>query len=692
MKAFTLLLILFMTYLNLPAQEKRAMTIDDLWNMKRIGKAVLSPDGSTLAFAVTTYNMNDNKGNTDIWLVNTDGTGLRPFRNSDKNESDPAFSPDGKYISYVSDGQIKAGSWSSSADTKKKPAKSRDIQLTSIYTGASGAVWSKDASKLLFVSSVYPDCADQDCNKKRDEEKANSKVKASIFTELMYRHWDSWRGEKRSHLFITDVNTKAKAAKEYTDLIRGSKNDVPPIALGSDDDYSFSPDSNEIAFVMNEDDTTAISTNNDVFIINLKDINKNGKTPYKKISLSRGNDYHPVYSPDGRYIAYLSMERAGFEADKHRIMLYDRNTGQTKDLTERFDRSADKLVWSHDSKYLYFNAPNEINNSLYRLDLSTNIIKMILPKRVNEIVGISPDGSKIYFKQQRSDQPFELFSMSSSGGNVKQLTSLNKDVLDKIEMQPAEAFWFEGANRTNVQAIMVKPPFFNINKKYPMIFLIHGGPQGAFTDDFHYRWNLQMFASRGYVVVAVNPRGSIGYGQKFTDEITLDWAGKPYIDLMNCYDYAVKNYEFIDKNNTFAAGASYGGYMINWIEGHTDRFNALVCHDGVFNMESMYGSTEELWFPEWEYGGAPWQNRDFYRKNSPHQYVDNFKTPMLVVHGGLDFRVPESQAFELFTSLQRKGVESRFLYYPDETHFVAKPQNSRLWWESIFEWFGKHRR
>jgi dipeptidyl aminopeptidase/acylaminoacyl peptidase len=292
--------------------------------------------------------------------------------------------------------------------------------------------------------------------------------------------------------------------------------------------------------------------------------------------------------------------------------------------------------------------------------------------------------------QQRSTMPYEIFSMNTDGSNLRQITNLNTKRLAEIEMNPVETFWSEGAEGAKVQSIMVKPPFFDPAKKYPMIFLIHGGPQGHWNDDFHFRWNTQMFASQGYVVVAPNPRGSVGYGQQFTDEISGDWGGKAYIDLMNAWDYAVENFNFIDGNNTFAAGASYGGYMVNWIAGHTDRFNALVSHASVFNLESMFGSTEELWFPIWEFEGTPWEKREVYEKWSPHRYIHNAKTPVLVVHGAKDFRVTEDQAFQLFTSLQVLGVDSKFLYFPDETHFVAKPQNSRLWWKTVFDWFNKY--
>jgi len=668
--------VLFISIISF-AQDKKPMSVEDLWKMKRIGTFDVSPDGRQIAFSVTSYKIDKNKGNTDIYLINTDGSNLRALKNSEKNESEPKFTPDGKKIAYVMDDQI----WLCNIDGRK------DVQLTKIYTGASGLVWSPDGSRFLFVSSVYPDCETQDCNEAKDKAKDTSKVKAEIFTGLMYRHWDHWRGEKRSHLFLFDMKTKSAS-----DLTLNSSFDVPPIDLGSDRDYSFSPDGNEVAFTTNMAETLAISTNNDIFLIDMNSLKAGKAAEYKKVSQSSGNDHQPVYSPDSSYIAFLSMARAGFEADKKRVMIYNRKTGELKSLTDKFDRSADHIVWSPDSKFIYFTAANEIYSSVYKLDISTEQVRMILANTYTTSPVVTSNGRSIIFKQQKSTMPYELFSMSDNGANVKRLTNLNKDVLDKIEFGSLETIWYEGAERSTVQAIIVRPPFFDPSKKYPMMFLIHGGPQGHWSDDFHFRWNIQMFAAKGYIVVAPNPRGSTGYGQQFTDEISQDWGGKPYIDLMNCYDYVINNYDYVDKNNTFAAGASYGGYMINWIEGHTDRFSALVCHDGVFNLESMYGTTEELWFTDWEFGGAPWQNRDLYKKWSPHQYVENFRTPMLVVHGAKDFRVPEEQAFQLFTSLQRMGVESEFLYFPDETHFVSKPQNSLLWWNTIFNWFDKFKK
>ncbi|PKL82005.1 MAG: S9 family peptidase, partial [Ignavibacteriae bacterium HGW-Ignavibacteriae-3] len=556
MKYLIRLVILLLALTSVNAQQKRAMTIEDMWNMKRIGAYDVAPDGKTIAFAATSYSMETNKSNSDIWLISPDGNNLRPFKNTEAGESSPKFSPDGKKIAYSKKGQI----WISNIDG------SDDRQLTDLYSGASGMVWSRDGNKILFVSEVYPDCPTQDCNKKREEAAEKSLVKARIITELMYRNFDHWRGEKRSHLFLYDLNTK-----EYTDLTFGSSSDVPPVDLGSANDYSFSPDGSEVAFTMNTDKVLATSTNNDIFVIKLSDVKKNAPTPFKLISKSKGSDSQPVYSPDGKYIAFTSMAREGFEADKKAIVLYNRTTSQLNNISEKVDLTAGQLIWSPDSKFIYFDAPNEVYNSIYKINIETGKSEIIVKENGNVSLSISPDGKTLYFKKQKSTLPYEIFSVSPDGVSQKQITHVNTELLSQLEMNPMETFWSDGAEGAKVQSLMVKPPFFDPEKKYPMIFLIHGGPQGHWADDFHFRWNTQLFASRGYVVVAPNPRGSQGYGQKFCDEISRDWGGKVYTDLMNACDYAISNYEFIDPKNTFAAGASYGGYMINWIEGHTDN-------------------------------------------------------------------------------------------------------------------------
>jgi dipeptidyl aminopeptidase/acylaminoacyl peptidase len=673
MKKLFFVVLLFPCFIS--AQNKRAITVEDLWAMKRINSFDVSADVKMIVFAATSYSIDENKGNSDIYLINSDGNNLHTLKNSEKNETIPLFVPNSNKISYLLDGQI----WTCNPDG------SGEEKLTDVYTKVTDYKWSPSGTKILFTSSVYSDCETQVCNRQKDEEKESSKIKASIFTELMYRHWDEWRKGKVSQLFLFDVKEKS-----FEDITPNSNYNVPPIALGSTNDFNFSPNENQISFTMNTSDFISTSTDNDIFIIELKDA---GKNLPQKISQSKGNDNQPVYSPDGKYITFTSMKRAGFEADKQDLILYNREKETYESLTDNFNLSAGEIVWSNNSKTIYFTAENEIYNSIYKVNIENPDVELFYKENQNSKIKLSPDGKILYFLKQKSDLPDEIFSISTDGKNtLRQITFINKEVISKLEFNPVETFWSEGAEGAMVQSILIKPPFFDPNKKYPMIFLIHGGPQGHWSDDFHYRWNTQLFTSQGYVVVASNPRGSTGYGQKFTDEISEDWGGKVYTDLMNAYDYAIKNFNYIDVQNTFAAGASYGGYMINWIEGHSDRFNALVCHDGVFNLESMYGTTEELWFPEWEFGGPPWQNRELYEKWSPHKYIHNAETPMLIIHGANDFRVVEEQAFQLFTSLQRLGVESKFLYFPDETHFVTKPQNSVLWWKTVFNWFEEHKK
>ena len=659
-----------------PSSQKRPFKFEDMMALKRIGDPQVSPDGRWVIFSAVHVNLEENTRRPHLWIVPTAGGESRQLTTGQAGENRGRFSPDGKSILYTSAAVGGAQIWVSGFDSQSGTLTSEARQLTSLSTEADGALWAPDGKNILFVSEVYPDCKDDGCNRSRDEALAKSPVKAKIFTRLFYRHWSSYTRFKRSHLFVVPA-----AGGTPADITPGD-HDVPPFSLGGQDLYAISPDGQEVAFTSNIDEVEATSTNNDVFVVPIT-----GGTP-KKISSSPGSDSTPLYSPDGRYIAYRSQARAGYESDRFRLFLYDRKSGATSDLTRNFDRWVDAFAWAPDSSSIYFVSEDHGTAPLWRVAIRGGEPQKIIAG-FNDEPAVSPDGHTIFFSRMSIAAPNEIYkaSIPNSGiAEAQQLSHVNDAVLSAVDMTPLESFEFTGANKTKVQGFLLKPPGFNAANKYPMKFLIHGGPQGAWGDDWSYRWNPELFAANGYVVVMINPRGSTGYGQKFIDEINGDWGGKPYVDLMRGLDYVDKTYPFIDKDRECALGASYGGYMIDWLLGHTNRFKCLVSHDGMFNDVSAFGTTEELWFNIWEFKGTPWTNPTTYKKWSPNLSAPKFKTPTLVVHGQLDYRLDVSEGFQLFTTLQLLKVPSKMLYFPDEGHWVLKPQNSRLWYKTVNDW------
>jgi dipeptidyl aminopeptidase/acylaminoacyl peptidase len=649
---------------------QRPITSRDLWSLARVGNPVLSPDAQRVAYTITRYDLESFRSKTEIWVVPSAGGEAKAFVTSEKgNNSAPAWSPDGKQLAFVS-------SRGGSAQVYLMPATGGEARaVTNVAGGAVGPVWSADGRRILFTSSVAPA---GDSLAKRLERLAAMKSEAKIYDEVGYRHWDEWEDGQRSHVFVLDV-----ASGATRDVTPGPY-DTPPIALEGFQDYSISPDGHEVAFVRNTDTQTMVGTGNDVWLVPA-----DGGEP-TLLTESDANDTSPVYSPDGRYIAYLGMTRAGFESDRTQLMLYDRTTKQKRSLTPSLDLSVDFFTWSADSKTLYFLAGDQLNHSVFKAALAGGAPVRITEGSYNSGLAVSADGKLLVVARQAVDRPVELYALDATGKQPRTLTRTNDALLKQLALQRAEFFWFDGAAGTKVQGFIVKPPNFDATKKYPVVFLIHGGPQGSWPDSWSYRWNPNMFAAPGHLVVAVNPRGSTGYGQRFTDEISGDWGGKVYTDLMNGLDYALATYPFADRNRVAAAGASYGGYMINWLNGHTNRFAALINHDGIFDTRSMYGSTEELWFPEWEFKGKPWENPQAYEQWNPAASAAKMRTPTLVIHGGLDYRVPLEQGLMTFSTLRRQNVASRFLYFPDEGHWVLKPQNAVVWWDTMLGWLARY--
>ncbi|HEX5083241.1 MAG TPA: S9 family peptidase, partial [Blastocatellia bacterium] len=494
-----------------------------------------------------------------------------------------------------------------------------------------------------------------------------------IADRLLYRHWDSFKRGKRSHLFVTSIE-----GGDPKDLTPGD-HDVPPFSLGDPTAFDFAPDGKEIVFARNTDKVEATSTNNDLFIVSV-----NGGEARRITGDNPGSDTTPRYSPDGKYIAYRSQTRNGYESDRFRLMLYDRKTGTSKELSSGFDRWVGEFAWAPDSQNIFIVAEDR-GRELVGLASINGGVKPVIEKTASSGVTISSDGKTLAFTRSSLALPAEVFAANSDGSGARQLTRSNANLLAQLDLDKGEDFEYDGALKSKIHGFIVKPPQFDKSKKYPMVLLIHGGPQGAWLDSWGYRWNPQMWAARGYVTVLINPHGSTGYGQAFTEQISGDWGGAAYEDLMKGVDHVIK-LGYVDPNRIGAAGGSYGGYMVNWILGHTDRFKALVSHAGVYNLTSMY-ATEELWFTDWEFKGTPWDNPELYAKWSPHLSAKNFKTPTLVVHGELDYRVPVGEGLQLFSTLQRKGVPSKLLYYPDEGHWVLKPQNSELWYKTVLDWF-----
>jgi dipeptidyl aminopeptidase/acylaminoacyl peptidase len=656
---------------------KHPITFDDLERLGRVSESQISPDGKWVAYKVTTPDLAANRNASNIWVIGTQGGAATQLTRSG-HDSAAVWSPDGQTLAFLStrDGI---------AQIYLLPLSGGEARArTHLSADADHLKWSPDGKLLAFTSLVYPDCVDDACNSARDAAREKSKVTARVYDHLLFRHWDHWSEGKRSHLFVVPADGSAPPR----DLTPGADYDVPPDERGETEDIDFSPDSKELAFVAVTDKMEAISTNGDVFTVKVS-----GGEP-KRLTTNPGFDADPVYSPDGRYIAYHAQFASGYESDRWRVMLYDRKTGTHENLSERFDRWAAHLAWSADSQTIYFNAEDETLQPIYALAARPGAeSKKIVREGFNGAVSLDRSGREMVFTRTTMASPAEIFIAAGDGSGVRQLTHQNDALLATLDLTAPETFWFDSVDGARIQALLIRPPQFDAAKKYPLLVLLHGGPQTMWTNSWGYRWNEQMFSAPGYVTLMINRRGSTGYGQKFTDEITDDWGGKAYEDVMKGVDATLAKYPFVDGTRMAAAGGSYGGYMTGWIATHTGRFKALISHAGVYDKLAMYGSTEELWFEEHDMKGTPWSNPASYAKWAPLTYageLGKFKTPTLVITGEKDYRVPYTQSLEFFTALQRQGVPSKILVFPDEGHWINKPQNVQLWYKTFLDWLAAY--
>jgi dipeptidyl aminopeptidase/acylaminoacyl peptidase len=646
-----------------PAAAARPLTIQDLLAAVRVTDPQLSPDGRLVAFVRTTTDTTAGQRNADIWVVPADGSApAKLLIGGEKSENTPRWSPDGRQIAFLSTRTGAPQLFVANADgsnIRAVTARAEGVQPPVVFSG--------DGRLLAFVSDV--------------EMQQGIPANAHRLTRLFYRHWDEWRDKVRHHIFVIPV-----AGGEPRDLTPGDF-DSPPTQQ-EDNAFTFSPDGQELVFVSNRDgiDREAWSTNSDVWSVPV------GGGEANKLTPNPAADAQPVFTPDGRFLIVRAQRRPGFESDRWYLDVYDRSSGNRRTVFETADLSVTDFKLSHDGRTIFFTTTSKGVETLYRVAVAGGIpAPMINEWDAGSVSSPQPGADFAVLSKSALTAPAEIFRLSFERKTLQPLTHENDAWLKDVAFEKPESLTVPGSGGVPIQYWLLRPAGFDQTKKYPVVFLIHGGPQGAWEDAWSYRWNPAVWAAQGWVVVAPNPRGSFGFGQKFVDEISQDWAGKVMQDLDAVFDAAVK-LSYVDATKQGIAGASYGGYAVNWIIGHSNRFKAAVSHDGVFNIESMALATEEQWFTDWEFGGPPTtaKARENYAKYSPHLFAENIRTPTLVITNELDFRVPVDQGLQLFTALRRNGVPSQGLVFSDEGHWVLKPLNSKLWHETVFDWMKKY--
>ncbi len=675
------LMILFLGFTPARGQDTdtHPFSVHDMVAMKRLSSPTASPDGKTLAFTVTSIDLDANRGRSDLWTVNVDGSNLRQLTTHPENDSSPLWSPDGKWIYFLSSRSGKSQVWRIATDG----GEARQVTDEPLEVG--NLRLSPDGKTIAYTMRVFVDCPDVDCTVQKLKEIADRPYTGRVYDQLFVRHWDTWEDGRRSHLFARSVEHGPSV-----DVSVKLDGNTPSQPFGGPEEIAFTPDSQGLVFSMKVGGSKqAWSTNFDLYVAPID----GSQAPKNLTADNPAWDTAPVFSPDGKTLAYLAMERAGYESDRLRIVQRDWNgssmsAGEAKPLTEDFDRSFRGFLFGPKGKNIYAYGANLGQVALWRIDAKNG--KHTLMHSMGTVRGPVLAKNLIIFGLDHLQSPVELYSIQLDGKNYKRITYINDERIAQVAMGDPEQFTFAGADSDEVYCYVVKPANFDETKKYPVAFLIHGGPQGSFGNDFHYRWNSQAYAGAGYAAVMVDFHGSTGYGQAFCDAIRGDWGGKPLTDLQKGLAAALGRYPWMNGDKVAALGASFGGYMINWIAGNwPDRFTCLVDHDGNLDERAAYFSTEELWFPEWDHEGKPWTDPEHFEKQNPVNFVQNWKTPMLIIHGAHDYRVELAGGLGTFNACQRLGIPSKFLYFPDESHWVQKPQNSIQWHDEVIGWLDR---
>lgn len=654
------------------AESSHPFSVHDMLAMNRISDPQVSPDGDLVVFTVRKTDLEANKGSTDLWLGGADGTGLRRLTSHPSSDHSPCWTPDGDCILFLSSRFGSSQVWRICVDGGEAQ------QVTDLPLDVSNLIISPDGKHIAFTLEVFPDCDSVEQTKQRLDEEAKRKSSGLIYDRVFVRHWDTWKDGRRSHLFVLP----STGAGSPVDVMRGMDADTPSKPFGGSDEFTFTPDGKELVFTARDvGPKEPWSTDFDLYRVPID----GAVQPDCLTERNEAWDCCPLFSPDGKTMAYLAMARPGYESDRLRIVLRAWPGGDERVLTEAWDRSPSSLCWSADGSEIYATASNLGQRSLFAISASSGAVREVVHDGYVRSPAIS--GEWIIYGLDHLKSPVELWSIRPDGTDRRPVTRINAAKVAAARMGDCEQFSFKGWNDETVYGYVVKPVDFDPTKRYPVAFLIHGGPQGSFGNSFHYRWNPQAYAGAGYAGVMVDFHGSVGYGQAFTDSIRGDWGGKPFEDLQCGLQAALDRYPWLDGNRVGALGASFGGYMINWIAGNwPDRFRCLVNHDGNLDERMAYYDTEELWFPEWDHMGTPWDNPEGYEKHNPVNFVKNWKTPMLVIHGAHDYRVVDTQGIGTFNVLQRLGIPSRLLYFPDENHWVLKPHNSILWHDTVIGW------